>query len=274
MNYPKISGRYIFRKVYRLCILMIAGACSVFEYHPYETMLDDSEKNLNSRAIKTIQENVSDPDTLTIIAIGDSQRFYDELKDFVKSANQQKADFVILNGDISDFGLKDEYQWVDEIMQTLNKPYIGVIGNHDLSGNGEKIYTKMYGPLNTSFIVNGFKFILLNTNSREYAFSSSVPDLNWLNAELNTHDFHRAIVVSHVPPYDSDFNPDLEVSYANTLSQSGRVAMSLHAHRHTFEYGQPYQDGTDYLVATSMNERMYLVIRLYGHQYTFTKIFY
>lgn len=221
-----------------------------------------------------IVAGIPDKDTLTIIAMGDTQRFYDEVDDFVKSANQQEADFVLLNGDITDFGLKDEYQWVHQIMGKLNKPYLAVIGNHDLSGNGEVVYRHMYGSLNSSFVLNDFKIILLNTNSREFNFSGLVPDIDWLKNELTGNNFSQAIVVSHIPPYDGDFDRSLEQAYVSALRNSDKVKLSLHGHRHAFEEHEPYSDGIRYLVSTSMDQRMYLVIKLFDDQFIFSKIYY
>ncbi len=64
--------------------------------------------------------------------MGDTQRFYDDVEDFVARANQEDFDFVLMDGDISDFGINDEFSWIYDIMKHLKKPYVSVIGNHDL----------------------------------------------------------------------------------------------------------------------------------------------
>ncbi|MBT1706075.1 metallophosphoesterase [Fulvivirgaceae bacterium PWU20] len=254
---------------------MLVVSCSLFEYHPYETNVSDKNRNVNAKAIERILSSVPpSKDTLVIIHTGDSQRFYDEVEDFVKSANKQNADFVFLAGDISDFGLKDEFEWIHEIMRKLKIPYLGVIGNHDLSGNGETVFKKVYGPLNSSFIVNRFKFILLNTNSREYRFNGRVPDIHWLEEQLDDDDFDRAIVVSHISPFDGSFDRKLEQGYVTALENSGKVNLSLHAHQHKFNDTIPYHDNIRYLISTAMQERMYLLIKLYGDKYSYEKIYY
>jgi 3',5'-cyclic-AMP phosphodiesterase len=252
--------------------LLLAG-CDLFEYHPYEVRIPDSETDLNAKAIARLQQTAATTDTLTLILMGDTQRFYDEVEDFVSSANKHRADFVMLDGDITDFGIRDEYEWIHDIMRKLNKPYLTVIGNHDLSGNGEKVYRKMYGALNQSFLYRDFKFILLNTNSREYAFNGKVPDLEWLQQQLEG-DFNRAVVISHVPPIDVDFDPKLAVAYDDLLSQSGKVNLSLHGHQHTFRDTTFNGSAIRYVVSTSMNERMYLIVKLWGDQVDVKKIFY
>jgi 3',5'-cyclic-AMP phosphodiesterase len=269
----KEANKYLFVNLF-LTAAWLVQSCDFFEYHPYETNVSSEYRDLNDKAIKTIGMSAAGKDTITIIAMGDTQRFYDEVEDFVKSANNVPADFVILNGDITDFGLKDEYEWVHEMMRKLNKPYVAVIGNHDLSGNGDDIYKAMYGTLDQSFQVGRTKFILLNTNSREYRFSGRVPDIAWLRSELNGDNFDQAVVVSHIPPYDGDFDPELEEAYATTLAQSGKVKLSLHGHQHRFDHRMPYNDNIQYLVSTSMNERMYLVLKVHKDGFTFKKVDY
>lgn len=251
----------------------IAG-CTLFEYHPYEIRVPDNERNLNAKAIAHIQAVAENKDTLTIIHMGDTQRFYDEVEDFVVSANRHKADFVLLAGDITDFGINDEYSWVHNIMKKLNKPYVAVIGNHDLSGNGEKVFKARYGHPNTSFIVSGFKFVLLNTNSREYEFNGHVPDLDWLKGELSDERADRAIVVSHVPPFDHDFDPAMEEEYRTALVNSGKVNLSLHGHQHTYRNSEYYHDGIRYVVSTSMDHRMYLIIKVWESKYYVEEVYY
>lgn len=267
--------------VVKTCGLLVSGlffilsGCSLFEYHPYETNLDERYRNLNSAAIAKIRSSPSHDDTIRLISMGDTQRFYDEVEDFVASANQQKADFVLLTGDISDFGIKDEFLWVHDIMSKLKMPYVAVIGNHDLSGNGETIFKKMYGAVNDTFTVKRHKFILLNTNSREYQFNGAVPDIAWLKDQLATDgNFDHASVVSHIPPFDHDFDPDLEDAFVTAVQDSRKVKLCLHSHQHTFRDTIPYSDNIRYLISTSMDDRMYLLIKLFDGQYTYEKIYY
>jgi Icc-related predicted phosphoesterase len=247
-------------------------SCSRFEYHPYETYVQYNQ--LNRKAIERILNETPNKDTITILAMADTQRFYDETEAFVASANSIPHDFVFLVGDITDFGLNDEYEWIHEIMSKLNKPYLAVIGNHDILENGEIIYKEMYGPTNFSFILNRFKFIMLNTNSQEYKFNGVVPDINWLKAQLSGDDFDHAVVVSHIPPYSGDFDKKLELPYANALSESQKVKLSLHAHLHAFQDSEPYEDGIRYVVTTSVDDRKYLRIKLFGNNFKVEHISY
>jgi 3',5'-cyclic-AMP phosphodiesterase len=262
-----------FFRIISISLLILPLSCSLFEFHPYEVRLDEHERDLNKKAIGRIQSTLPS-DTIRFILIGDTQRFYDETEAFVASANLQPIDFVVLAGDISDFGLDKEFQWINKILSGLDKPYVAAIGNHDLSGEGEAIFQRMYGPLNDSFIYGDIKFVLINTNSREYVFNGRVPDLAWLRQEMATDDFHEAVVIGHVPPFDHDFDPTLEMEYAAILRNSGKVNFSLYAHQHTHRDTVWYNDGIRYIIAASMEDRFYLLVEMAGGTFTVKKIRY
>ncbi|NJN29019.1 MAG: metallophosphoesterase, partial [Cyclobacteriaceae bacterium] len=136
----------------------------IFEYNPYEIRLEPALQNLNSKAIEKIKATPA-KDTLTIALVADTQRFYNELERIVKSANQQQYDFMLVAGDITEYGLEQEYRWINQILEKLKQPYICVIGNHDFQGDGSHVFKKLFGPLNDSFEYGHFNFILHDTNS-------------------------------------------------------------------------------------------------------------
>ncbi len=72
-----------------------------FLYNINEVRLNEDEKNLNAKNIEKIQRQAS-VDTMKFILIGDSQRFYEEVDDFVAKINGVEGiSFIILAGDIS-----------------------------------------------------------------------------------------------------------------------------------------------------------------------------
>ena len=41
--------------------------------------------------------------------------------------------------------MKKEYEWTVNILSKLDIPYVGLIGNHDVIGNGDQVFNKLFG---------------------------------------------------------------------------------------------------------------------------------
>ncbi|MGK7392074.1 MAG: metallophosphoesterase family protein [Candidatus Cyclobacteriaceae bacterium M2_1C_046] len=259
--------------IYIILLATFFSSCDLIEYHPNQVIVEDDLKDLNAKNIKLIKEEATG-DTVRFALFGDTQRFYEETNEFVQKVNSMpEIDFAVLAGDITDFGLNTEYKWINEIISALNMPYVTVIGNHDLVANGQKIYEKMYGPLNFSFDLPGHKFIALNTNSREFGFNGRVPDLDWLERKLDSNpENKKIIVVSHIPPYSVDFDENLEEDYASKLARNGHVLASLHAHDHSYEKGEYYDDGIYYFITTTVGKKSFALITVYGDNLDIEKV--
>lgn len=256
-----------------LIVCGIVGCRDSFEYSPNQVFDGDTEQQLNAKNIARLDTLPKD-DTITIAFVGDSQRFYDELTDFIDTVNQlQHVDFVILAGDISDFGLLEEFELINEKFTDLNKPYIGVIGNHDVLGKGDEVFARMFGPLNYSFNYQDVKFVLHNTNSKEYN-NGNVPDMNWIRSQLVKSDSAKYFVmVSHVPPFSDDFDKNLESAYASTLEETPSLLLSLHGHIHEHKDGYPYEDGVRYITAPSFDQKSFVMIQIVSGK-IFTQLIY
>lgn len=252
--------------LYLNIIFFLPGCEDVFQYSPNQVRLKEEERNLNAKNIEKISEARISGSDFKFALIGDTQRFYDDAEDFVSHINQRdNIAFILLAGDISDFGQEKEFKWVHRMLNNLKAPYIAVIGNHDMLANGTKVYEQMYGPLNFAFTCNNYKFICLNTNSREAGLDGSVPDMEWLKRQLNdTAGVAGIFTVSHIPPFDGDFDKNLEAAYTEALAGNGKVKMSLHGHQHKYKYFKPYADSISYLVAGGMAKRNYAIISIKG----------
>ncbi|WP_299821307.1 metallophosphoesterase [uncultured Pontibacter sp.] len=271
------------QKTFKLLLVILtyfsASSCDdLFEYHPNQIRLDSDERNLTATNLERLQKQ-QPGDTLRLIVMGDTQRFYDDAVDFVKSANSrfQDIDFVIHQGDISDFGMTQEHKWVQDILKDLKWPYLTVVGNHDLLANGSKVYQQMYGPLNYSFTYGHTKFVMVDTNGREYSFNGKVPDINWLAKELAPQQgevWQQAIVVSHVPPYDADFDRKLEASYHHALAQSNMVSLSLFGHIHNWNTDYLYDNKILYHGTTTVKNRGFTYLKVWEGGYDIRRIAY
>jgi Icc protein len=241
-------------------------ACEKIEYSPNQAFSETSDKDLNRKNIERLQ-HIKDPnDTLTIAFIGDTQRFYDECELFVGAINKRNdIDLVIIDGDISQYGLEREFEWINRAFDKLKIPYIGVIGNHDMVGNGTNIFKHTFGVLDFTFVYDSIKFVCHNTNSREYAFNGTIPNISWLQQEMiSGPEIKRILPISHVPPYDTDFDKNLELLYARTLKSSEKISLSLHAHVHYFQDYYPYGNEVRYINGYAMDSRAYILVSIAG----------
>ena len=254
---------------------LLLSCKDLFQYSPNEVRLEEEQRDLNAKNIRKI---LSTPlkDTFRFAVFGDSQRFYEEMDDLVTAVNKRKdLSFVVLNGDITDFGLNREYRWIQERLARFNVPYLAVIGNHDMLANGRLVYQKMFGPENFSFTSGQSKFIFLNSNSRETGFDGSIPDLGWLKKELaDSSGIQHSFVFCHVAPYHADFDPGLELPYSKLLSGTPSIEMSIHGHEHGFNIYAPYNDGVPYLVTGSINRRSFCIITVTKEGHAWERVFY
>jgi len=253
------------RVPFLLVFISIALTLGCIEYNPYEVKPDKDARDLNVQNIQLINQ-ISEKDTFIFVFAGDAQRFYDEASDLVDKVNKDSTiDFVVFAGDFTDFGLQFEYTKMNSIIKNLSVPYLLVVGNHDLLYNGEEIFDEMFGDqLDFSFDFYGFRFVFVNTNSREYEFNGKVPNVNWMNTVFSdTANYERAIVVMHVPPGNTDFDPNLIQEFVDVVHSNGKTILSLNGHLHHFNSSYPYSGDIHYLSSDALDKCKYLKIKIW-----------
>lgn len=243
-----------------------------FDYSPYVIDFSEDEKQLYQKNLNLLNERKPTNDTLYIAFTGDSHRFYDEFDACTHAVNlkhhEHPIDFLIHVGDLADFGLPRQYQWGNGFLKQLEIPYFVVVGNHDLVGNGFIAYEEMFGTLDFSFIYKNTKFIFVNTNSREFGFDGSVPNLKWLDTELQPNaNFAKVIVVFHVPPSDDDFDASLESDFHKTLAHFDNVLFAVHGHLHHYEFYTPYNEKIPYVNVYGVEHEKFNLIKIIGHDF-------
>ena len=248
--------------LYVILIVILEG-CKKMEYSPYQTDEDDFPSELNNRnLIKLKSTEIYSDDTVTVIYCGDSQRYYDRLVDLVAKANTiPNVDMLIISGDIADFGIIKEYSWIYERLEKLNTPYFAVVGNHDLASNSGEVFTRMFGLKNASFNYKGYKFLLHDTNGREYNFDGTAPNMWWLTDQLNDSTAKWFVGLSHVPPYDKDFDKSLESPYKNLFASKKNFIVSLHGHQHEVSDSYYYGDGVRYMTSNSVKKEEFVLLK-------------
>lgn len=261
------------KRAVSLLFIILAG-CNADEYSPNQKFNRNTPTSVNAREIKELP-NKPAGSTLKIAVSGDTQRSYQQSEDFVNLINARKdIDFVLLNGDISDFGLLLEFNGIYNIYNQLNVPFISVIGNHDLVANGSDVYKRMFGDLNFTFNYAGIKFVCHDTNGREYDFNGSTPNMQWLQRNLTLETgVDNLIAFSHVPPMDGDFDPKLSTTYQDLLNQTPGLIASIHSHQHQPQIIQ-YQNGKGipFIITNAIVKRAFTLITITNGQITTSEI--
>ena len=252
-------------------IVLLASCEKMFDYSPYVIDFDEENSNVNNTNINKIESQRNTDSIITIAFIGDTHRNFDEFDNFVTSVNNlnnsTQVDFLVHVGDIADFGLPKQYLWGNSYLLKLNVPYIAVIGNHDLVGNGGDAYNQMFGEFNRSFIYDSVKFIIINTNSMEFDMNGKVPDVNWLDSQLKTDsNFNKAVVLFHVAPMHGEFDPNLKDSFEKTLKKYNNILFVAHGHMHDFSVSTPFNDSITYINVYAPEHNKYNVVKIINNE--------
>jgi len=135
----------------------------------------------------------------------------EDLRRTVLDINQDTLiQFVVISGDITEFGANGEIQVAKHILDSLNKPWYIIPGNHDgnWSESGANTFKKVFG--NETFYFKAGKYVFLGTNCgpNMRMGPGQIPRENivWLDSALKTiPDSTPVIFVNHYPQ-DSSLN--------------------------------------------------------------------
>lgn len=243
---------------------MLFGGCDLIDYHPYDVRID-GETGINDKNIARIETLCQGKDTLRFAFMGDSQRWYDETQDFVTDVNRRDdIDFVIHGGDLSDFGVTDEFLWQRDILNRLKMPYVALIGNHDCLGTGEETFRAVFGNPNFAFIAGRVKFVCLNTNAIEYDYSRPIPDFDFMENEMTERadEFDRTVIAMHIRPYCGEFNNNVARVFQRYVNLYPDIQFCLAAHEHRLAEEDLFDDGIMYYLSDCMKHRNYYIFTL------------
>jgi 3',5'-cyclic AMP phosphodiesterase CpdA len=243
-----------------IALASVATGCELLKYSPHQDDLASEASQVNKKNIARIS-TTPPGDTVRFAFVSDTQNHYDDSQRFVRDVNSRDdIDFVVHGGDITHFGVIQEYEWMHDIFSELAVPYLAVIGNHDILANGGDLYDAVYGKRNFSFVYARTKYVFVDTNSRQYGFPGDVPDLEWLRDRIApADDFDRAIVIAHAPPNHAEFDKELAEPFGTALEASTTVELALFGHEHKYSVKKPYGDVT-YLVTPSVEKHQYIMV--------------
>lgn len=259
------------KNVILLLLPLLFIACDMFDYHPYDGRLN-GELNINKNNITKIEEGLREKKSFKFVFISDTQRWYDDTERVVKSINSRNdIDFVVHGGDISDFGVTDEFLWQRDILNKLNVPYVVVVGNHDMLANGEEIFTKVFGKVNFSFMVGYTKFVCLNTNALELDYSRPVPDFEFIRSQLDLNNVNHknTIFVMHARPFSEQFNNNVADVFQDEIKRFPNLLFCLNGHDHQMTQDDVFEDGIIYYGVANIHKRKYYIFTITDNKYTY-----
>lgn len=210
----------------------LSSCGNLIDYSPYDT--DVKNTNLNAENIAKIEASPPPADTLLIVVISDTHAIHTKLRTAIRFINQmQGISFVVINGDITNWGLAKEYKDFHHDITKLKVPFITVIGNHDYLSNGGQIFKRMFGEVNFSFHAGNQKVIGFDNVVWEKGNHS--PDLDWLEANLPSGGDQPSVLFTHIHIWD----PQLGNGYADRMREiieENRVQLCVFGHGSNYRF--------------------------------------
>lgn len=125
--------------------------------------------------------------------------------------NNNDIRFVIVNGDVTEFGADKEIFLAKSILDKLNKPYYVVAGNHDAkwSESGCNTFSRVFGYEHFNFDCEGIKFIGTNSGPNMRMAPALLPreSMVWLDSLINSMQPSQPVIfVNHYPMDSSMLN--------------------------------------------------------------------
>ena len=164
------------------------------------------------------------------------------------------VDFVLIGGDITDFGADSELYAAKEALDRLSMPYRVVAGNHDAkwSESGCNTFEKAFGYEHFDFEKGGAKFLGCNCGPNMRMAPAMVPhgSLTWLDSVMtHTPAETPVIFLNHYPQDTMSLN---YFKVTNSLKK-GNVQLLIGGHRHLRFSGTC--DSIPYILGCSLEKR-------------------
>lgn len=251
--------------------VLLPGGCDMIEYHPYDLDID-GETDVNRRNIERIETATYGKEEIRFAVISDTQRWYDETEDAVEALNRRDdLDFVLHTGDMSDFGLKLEFEKQRDILSELKVPFVCLLGNHDCLATGLDVFRKIFGTEDFAFTAGNVRFLCLNTNALEFDYSSAVPNIQFIREEGDhvPEGVEKTVVAMHAGPFSEQFNNNIAEYFQYYLREMPDLQFCVYGHGHNISVDEFFDDGIKYYECTCAKKRSYLFFTLNSNGYTY-----
>lgn len=147
--------------------------------------------------------------------------------------NNNDISFVILSGDITEFGTDNEFLTAKKILDNLNKPWYVIPGNHDTkwSESGGNSFKKVFGSETFKFESHGFLFLGTNCGPNMRMSPGQIPRENivWLDSVLKKTNKETPIIFVNHYPLNSGLNNWYE-AVDRLKAYNFQLALNGHGH--------------------------------------------
>ncbi|MVZ61761.1 PQQ-binding-like beta-propeller repeat protein [Sphingobacterium humi] len=160
----------------------------------------------------------------------------DDLRRTVKDLNTMKdIDFVILSGDVTEFGSDLELALAKQILDSLQLPLYVVPGNHDSnwSESGANSFRKVFGAETFFFSHKGFQFIGTTSGPNMRMSPGQIPreNLVWMDSVfLANPDANTPLIAINHYPLDESLN-NWYASIDRLKARNVQLALCGHGHQ-------------------------------------------
>ena len=200
---------------------------------------------------------ISNPENFSFLVVSDTHYYKEKFgygKRLDKLRQDYNADFLIVNGDISQSGLEKQFNLFLDDMKDYNGIIYPVLGNHDVYNNGNKVFGKLLGQFIYSLEIGNTKLIFLDTATGTFGKKQK----DWYEKELSTNK--QIIVFTHYNFITGTIQEWTSVSYTEdeyyffNINEKYNVKYVISGHLHQNNEGEirnvPYKT-----VTTLKNEK-------------------
>jgi len=159
---------------------------------------------------------------------------HDMLDECIEMVNQENPDVVIITGDVTDYGLRAEFEGVKKVLERIRSPYLIVPGNHDSRHEGYKKFEEFFGKRFFVKKVGNYKFIGLDSSEPDIDEGRiGRAQLEWLQHHLSPQSvvfLHHHLVP--IPYTGRERNVLVDAGEMLKILDMHNVPLVLSGHKH------------------------------------------
>jgi 3',5'-cyclic-AMP phosphodiesterase len=160
------------------------------------------------------------------------------------NAFRPALDFVVISGDLADTPVREEYDYLLELLAPLKLRFAGIPGNHDgrdmmRAAFPSAAHASSSGPLNQTIAVGKLDLVLLDSSVPGKPHGElDVPTLQWLDTTLGSSTDRPALLFLHHPPFIAGIwhmdrqNLSNAAEFAAIIKRHPRVLLVATGHVH------------------------------------------